>query len=152
MHLQVQSLQRRITVSTKRAWIIGIICNLKVMVNRILILQSTNFASAVASSKNQFTKISNIVSKYCGQKKAEQFLKACDNLDFKVANMILDDAVKELTGYDSVVIALSVFADKFPQLGPALSNEISSALSESDKVKVIDGYRLKIINIIDGMC
>ena len=107
------------------------------------LLQSTTFASAVASSKDQLKKISNIVSKYCGQAKANTFFKACDTLD---------DTVKELTGYDSVSIAFSVFADKFPQLNPDLGNRVSSALSESDKVKAIESYRERIINIIDRMC
>lgn len=116
------------------------------------LLQSTTFASAVASSKDQLKKISNIVSKYCGQAKANTFFKACDTLDFKTANTILDDTVKELTGYDSVSIAFSVFSDKFPQLNPDLGNRVSSALSESDKVKAIESYRERIINIIDRMC
>ncbi|MBP7187890.1 MAG: hypothetical protein KBA55_14275 [Ruminococcus sp.] len=116
------------------------------------LLQPTSFASAVASSKEQLKRISNIVSKYCGQAKAESFLQACDTLDFTTANTILDDTIRELTGYDSVSIALSAFADKFPQLSPELSNKVSGALSESDKVKAIDSYRSRIINIIDGMC
>lgn len=116
------------------------------------LLESTSFASAVASSKEQLIKISNIVSRYCGQTKADNFITACDTLDFTTANTILDETVKEISGYDSVSIALSVFADKFPQLSPDLSNKVSSALSESDKVRAIDSYRLKIVNIIDGMC
>lgn len=116
------------------------------------LLQSTTFASAVASSKEQLKKISNIVSKYCGQVKANTFLKACDTLDFKTANAILDDTVKELTGYDSVSIAFSIFADKFPELNPDLGNKVSGALSEPDKVKAIESYRARIINIIDRMC
>lgn len=116
------------------------------------LLQPTSFASAVASSKEQLKAISNIVSKYCGQAQADGFLKACDALDFTTANTILDDTVKELTGHDSVSIALSAFADKFPQLSPDLGNKVSGALSEADKVKAIDSYRSRIINIIDGMC
>lgn len=115
------------------------------------LLQPTSFASAVASSKEQLKRISYIVSKYCGQVKADNFLKACDALDFATANTILDDTVKELTGYDSVSIALSAFADKFPQLSPDLGNKVSGALSEADKVKAINLYRSRIINIIDGM-
>ena len=114
------------------------------------LLQPTSFASAVASSKEQLKAISNIVSKYCGKAKADSFLKACDSLDFKAANDILDDAVNELTGYDSVYRALSVFADKFPQLSPELGDRVASALSEADKVKAIEGFRTQIINIIDG--
>lgn len=115
------------------------------------LLQPTSFASAVASSKKQLERISNIVSKYCGQAKAESFLQACDTLDFATANTILNDTIRELTGYDSVSIALSAFADKFPQLSPELGNKVSSAWSEAEKVKVIDSYRSRIINIIDGV-
>lgn len=114
------------------------------------LLQSTSFASAVASSKEQLKRISVIISKYCGQTKADSFLDACNNHDFSTANAILDDTIKELTGYDSVAIAFSAFVDKFPQLSPELGNKVSAALSESDKVKVIEGYRSKILNI-DGM-
>ena len=116
------------------------------------LIPSTSFASAVASSKEQFNNISNIVSKYCGQDKAIEFHKACDDLDFTTANTILDDTVKELTGYDSVVIALGAFVEKFPQLSPELEEKVSDSLSESDKVKAIESYRTRIINIIDGMC
>lgn len=115
------------------------------------LLQPTSFASAVASSEEQLKKISNIVSKYCGQAKAERFLQACNTLDFTTANTILDDTVRELTGYDSVSIALIAFVDKFPQLSPELSDKVSTALFESDKIKAIDEYRSRIINIINGM-
>ena len=97
------------------------------------LLQYTSFASAVASSKEQLKRISNIVSKYCGQAKAESFLQACDSLDFATANTILDDTIRELTGYDSVSIALSAFADKFPRLSPELGNRVATALSEADE-------------------
>lgn len=110
------------------------------------LLQSTNFVSAVAGSKEQLRRISNIVSKYCGQKKAESFLQACDVFDFTTANTILDNTIIELTGYDSVYIALNAFADKFSQLSPELGNKVSAALSESDKVKAINNYRLEIDN------
>lgn len=114
------------------------------------LLHPASFASAVTSSKEQLKKISNIVSKYCGQAKAESFLQACDSLDFATANTILDDTIRELTGYDSVSIALSAFADKFPRLSPELGNRVATALSEADKVRAIEGFRAQIINIIDG--
>lgn len=122
------------------------------------LLQPTSFASAVASSKEQLKVISSIVSKYCGQAQADDFLKACDALDFTTANTILDDTVKkitkEITGYDydSVSIALSAYVDRLPQLSPDLGNKVSGALSEADKVKAFDSYRSRIINIFDGMC
>jgi DNA-directed RNA polymerase subunit F len=112
------------------------------------LLQPTNFASAVASSKEQFKKISEIISKYCGQAEADRFLDACNRYDFLTANAILDDTVKELTGYDSVSIAFSAFVDKFPQLSPELDDKVSEALSESDKLKAIESYRSKILNLM----
>ena len=114
------------------------------------LIQPTSFASAVASSKKQLENISSIVSKYLGKTKAENFLKACNELDFTTANTILDDTVRELTGYGSVSMALSIFANKFPQLSPELGNKVSEALSESAKIKVIDSYYSKINKIIDG--
>lgn len=112
------------------------------------LLHPTSFASAVASSKESLKKIAVIIKKYCGQAKADNFLKACDSLDFSAANTILDETVKELTGYDSVSIALTAFADRFPQLSPELGSKVSSSLSEADKVKAIEGFRTQIINII----
>lgn len=114
------------------------------------LLHPTSFASAVASSKESLRKVANIITKYCGHERAESFLKACEGLDFSAANTILDETVKELTGYDSVSIALSAFTDKFPQLSPALGDSVSSALSEADKIKAIEGFRVQILNIIDG--
>lgn len=105
------------------------------------LLQSTSFASAVASSKNNLKNISNIISRNLGKNKAESFLKACNELDFVTANTILDDTVKELTGYNSVNIALSMFADKltksYPYIKNKLSKEFSKVTSESDKVRVL---------------
>ncbi len=115
------------------------------------LLPPTSFPSSVASSKEQLNKIASIVAKYCGQAKADEFINACYALDFEVANTILDDTVNVLTGFDSVSIALNAFVEKFPQLSPDLSNKVSVAMSEVDKVKVIDSYRLEIMSIIDGM-
>lgn len=115
------------------------------------LLHPTRFSFVVASSKEQLKKISFIVSKYCGKAQAENFLNACDTFDFTTANNILDDTVKELTGQDSVSLALNAFVDKFPQLSPDLDNKVSDATSEVDKIKAINSYRSKIINIIDGM-
>lgn len=114
------------------------------------LIPSTTFASAVASSKESIKNISIIVSKYCGQEKANDFLNSCDNLDFSTANNILDDTVKKITGDDSVSRALSLFVDKFPKLASELGEKLSLACSESDKVKAIESYREQIINIIDG--
>ncbi len=114
------------------------------------LLQPTSFASVVASSKEQLKNISAIILKHCGQEKANAFLVACKNIDFKTANAILDETITELTGSDSVSIGLGSFADKFPQLSPDLGSKVSSALSETDKVKAINSYESMIINIIDG--
>lgn len=114
------------------------------------LLYPTSFASAVASSKESLKRIAIIIAKYCGQAKADNFLNACDNLDFSTANTILDETVKELTGYNSVSIALNAFADKFPMLSPELGNSVSVALLETDKVKAIENYRERILKIIDG--
>lgn len=115
------------------------------------LIRPTSFISAVASSKDSLKKISDIIAKYCDNN-AKDFRKAYENLDFITVNRILDDTIKELTGQDSVYLALSVFVNKFPQLSPELKNQVSAALSESDKVKAIDAYREQIIKIIDGKC
>lgn len=114
------------------------------------LLPPTSFASSVASSKDSINRISLIVAKYLGQAKADGFLSACSALDFSTANAVLDETVKELTGYDSVFWALGAFADKFPQLSPELGGRVSAALSESDKVKAIESYRTQILGILSG--
>ena len=107
------------------------------------------FASSVASSKESLKKISGIILKYCGNDVAQKFQNACDSLDFDTANRILDETVEELTGIGSVSLALSSFVDKFPNLNPKLSDEVSSASSEAEKVKAIDRYFEDISNTID---
>lgn len=113
------------------------------------LLHPASFASSVASSKDCLRKISLIVGKYCGEDDKKEFLSACKNLDSAKANSILDKTVKELTGDSSVSIALSVFADKFPQLNPKMSDEVTSAISEKDKVKAIDNHWKQITDIIN---
>lgn len=107
------------------------------------------FASSVASSKESLKRISNIISRYRGNDAAQKFQNACDTLDFDTANRILDETVKELTGIDSVSLALSDFADKFPNLNPKLSDDVYSASSEAEKVKAIDRYFESISDTID---
>lgn len=114
------------------------------------LLPSGKFASIVMSSKKSLTNLSILIDKYCGSENAIKFANACDQLDFETANRILDDTVRELSGYSSVSIALSSFADKFPQLSPALADDVSAALSESDKVKAINNYAQRISDIMDG--
>ena len=114
------------------------------------LLPPASFASAVTSSKESLTKISDIIAKVRGNDVAQSFLSCCDSLDFATANQILDDLVKELTGIGSVSLALSAFAEKFPELNPKLSEGVSSAISESDKVKAIDRYYSDISKIING--
>lgn len=115
-----------------------------------MLLQPASFASAVICAEEQLKNISKIVLKYCGQAKADGFLKACGSVDYNTANAILDDMVEVLTGYDSVPMALSMFAEKFPGLSPELGNKVSKALSEFEKVKAIESYRTEILEIING--
>lgn len=112
------------------------------------LLRPTSFVAAVISSENTLKCISDIIAKYCGAESAQKFLSACHEIDYKTANQILDATVKELTGYDSVSLALSSFAEKFPQLAPSLQNQVYAALSEGDKVKVINSYSDQILDII----
>ncbi|MDD6587928.1 MAG: hypothetical protein PUF29_04810 [Anaerobutyricum hallii] len=107
------------------------------------LIQATSFAFDVTRSKKQFKNISNIISKYCGQDESKSFLNACATLDYKTADTILGNTVKELTGYDNASFALRAFADKFPQI-PDLGNQVSEALSVEDKVKVINSFRTDI--------
>lgn len=112
------------------------------------LLRATLFISIVEYCRDSLERISYIIKKYCGEDSDKRFLHACDTLNFTNANRILDDTVKELTGYSSVSIAISAFADKFSQDIPELSNEISAAWSEVDKVKVINRYRKQISKLI----
>lgn len=116
------------------------------------LLNPTSFASAVANSKESLKKVSIIISKYCGKVKSNSFLNACDKLDFLTANTILNETFKELTGYDSVFIALRAFSNKFSQMIPNLESDVAAALSESDEIKIIDSYREQIIDILNRKC
>lgn len=116
------------------------------------LLYPASFASSVVSSKDCLKRISIIVSRYCGEEAAKEFLDACDSLDHKKANDILDKTVEQLTGYDSVPMALNFFARKFPQLNPGLSDGIAAAISEREKVNIIDAYQKEIMSIIDRSC
>lgn len=93
-------------------------------------------------------RISLIVGKHLGQEKADLFLAACEELDDVTANSILDDTVKELTGFDTVSIALSLFAEKFPQLSPEIRDKVRNASSEKNKVLAIESFRDKIMEIL----
>ncbi len=115
------------------------------------LLPPVRFAAAVTCSKEALRKISVIVAKYGGQEKADRFMDACDALDYSAANSILDETVKELTGYDKTYTALGAFADRFPQL-PELDNAVSAASSEAGKVKAIESYREQILAIIERSC
>ena len=113
------------------------------------LLQPVSFVSAVASSPEQLKNVAAIVAKYGGEAQGASFLAACENHDYNAANDILEQTVKELTGYDSPLLALGAFADQFPQL-PGFRDKVANAFSEADRVKAIDDYRSQIIAIIEG--
>lgn len=113
------------------------------------LIYPATFASAVASSRDLLEKISVIVGKYCGGNNDKIFMKACDSLDFKTANLLLDKTVEKLTGHDSVLVGLSDFVNKFQQI-PELEKQVSMEFSERGKVEVINRYSDKILDIING--
>ncbi|MCM1009197.1 MAG: hypothetical protein NC485_15010 [Ruminococcus flavefaciens] len=113
------------------------------------LLRPTSFASSVESSKDILKKISVIISRYCGEEAANEFLISCDKpLNPIAANKILDKTIEILTGCSSVPIALTILADKFPQLNPKLSDELSLVMSEEKMVRIIDKYFDQIIEIM----
>ena len=114
------------------------------------LLRPITFAATVRSSRESLDRISLIVGKYLGQEKADMFLAACDALDDVTANNILDDTVKTLTGYDTVSIALNLFAEKFPQLSPEIQNKVRNATSEKNKVLAIESFRDEIMEILSS--
>ena len=116
------------------------------------LLHPACFASIVASSKPMLENISNkFIKKYLGESVSKQFIEACNDLDFNLANKILDKLVFELSDTSSniVSICLSVLAHKFSDLIPALDDGMTKALSERDKVKIIAKYSPQMLSIID---
>lgn len=112
------------------------------------LLYSAHFASIVASSKPMLENISNkFIKKYLGESVSKQFIEACNDLDFRLANKILDKLVFELS--DNSSMCLEIFVDKFSDLIPALDDGMTKALSERDKVEIIAKYSPQMLSIID---
>ncbi len=112
------------------------------------LINPITFASSVVSAMPVFENLADIVGKYCGEGLKTEFMVACKNIDFEKANTILDKTVKEITGYDNVSDALSLFADKFNGI-EGLKGKMSECVSERDKVKAIVSYANKINDIIE---
>lgn len=113
------------------------------------LLEATNFTSTVAAARESLENIAVFIEKYCNKEDAETFLSACDRNNFEMANKLLDKTIEKITGYDSVFTALSMFTEKFSHSIPQLEEQVSSALSEKDKIIVINRYASKMHNIMD---
>lgn len=104
------------------------------------LIHPASFASAVAAAWDDLEQIAEIVGRRCGKTSAQEFLTACKQLDCTRANQLLDQTVEALSGYSSVSTALVMFAEKFPELNPGLSGNVSRAKTERDKVKALNSY------------
>ena len=92
------------------------------------------FASIKASSQDSLDKIaSGFLRKYLSSNEADEFCMACDALDYKKANEILNKAILAACGGDNVSASITLFANKFPEL----CQNLSSAYSEIDKISRI---------------
>lgn len=112
------------------------------------LLYSAHFASIVASSKPMLENISNkFIKKYLGESVSKQFIEACNDLDFRLANKILDKLVFELS--DNSSMCLEIFVDKFSFSIPTIQDEFTKCLDEKSEVQMIAKYAPQMLSIID---
>lgn len=110
------------------------------------------FASIVASSKPMLENISNkFIKKYLGESTSKQFIEACNDLDFRLANKILDKLVFELSDNSSDVtsMCLETFVNKFSFSIPTIQDEFTKCLDEKSEVQMIAKYAPQMLSIID---
>lgn len=116
------------------------------------LLHSAHFASIVASSKPMLENISNkFIKKYLGESTSKQFIEACNDLDFRLANKILDKLVFELSdnSSDMTSMCLETFVNKFSFSIPTIQDEFTKCLDEKSEVQMIAKYAPQMLSIID---
>ena len=116
------------------------------------LLHSAYFASIVASSKPMLENISNkFIKKYLGESTSKQFIEACNDLDFRLANKILDKLVFELSdnSSDMTSMCLETFVNKFSFSIPTIQDEFTKCLDEESEVQMIAKYAPQMLSIID---
>lgn len=116
------------------------------------LLYSAHFTSIVASSKPMLENISNkFIKKYLGESVSKQFIEACNDLDFRLANKILDKLVFELSDNsgDMTSMCLGIFVDKFSFSIPTIQDEFTKCLDEKSEVQMIAKYAPQMLSIID---
>ena len=112
------------------------------------LLNPSVWMSITICSKPELKRLSELVEKYTS--KGDLFLNACNKDNgYDVANKLIDESIKEMVGHD-VHTALGMFADKFPQI-PGLSDAVSNAILEKDKVLAIAKNSGKIRTMMKGM-
>ena len=116
------------------------------------LLHPARFASIVASSKPMLENISNkFIKKYLGESTSKQFIEACNDLDFRLANKILDKLVFELSdnSSDMTSMCLETFVNKFSFSIPTIQDEFTKCLDEKSEVQMIAKYAPQMLSIID---
>lgn len=118
------------------------------------LLQPITFSSAVASARDDLIEISKLVGEYLKGDSANEFMAACDNLDYNKANELLDKTVEKMTGETSFLFAISNFLSKIAKSLTGALNGLAektrAAFSESDKVKVIASHYDELMKIVDN--
>lgn len=73
-----------------------------------------------------------------------KFFEYCQNYDCENVDKMLEKAFQSFLVYDNILTGLNELADKFPEL----NIDISSAISEKEKVLLLAGYADKMLEII----
>jgi len=77
---------------------------------------------------------------------SNKFFEYCQNYDCENVDKMLEKAFQSFLGYDNILTGLNELADKFPEL----NIDISSAISEKEKVLLLAEYADKMLEIIPG--
>lgn len=75
---------------------------------------------------------------------ANKFFEYCQNYDCENVDKMLEKAFQSFLGYDNILTGLNELANKFPEL----NIDISSAVSEKEKILLLAGYADKMLEII----
>ncbi len=114
------------------------------------LLNAASFAAMCIAASDTLKRISDrYIRSYENEQAVSDFDTACEQQDYKTANLILGNTIEAMTGYDSISTAFSILADKFPELRDQINAALLNAVTEKEKVLVINRYADRMLEIID---
>ena len=114
------------------------------------LIEDMTFPIMGMAAKEELNQISAIIGSHLGNDKKEEFLMACENLDTRCLNSILDQTVEALTGFSSVHDAMINFIEKFPSLKDKMRDEFSKYHFEYEQTQVFEHYYSQMKAIMKG--